>query len=102
MCGGYDAINILDFDCSGIPEPTPPTIPPTPPPPTPVPLAAPYPVNKPCDKEPLKSSVVCDHTQPTDKRVEALIAMIPADELANLYSDETVGVPSLNIPQYNW
>jgi beta-D-xylosidase 4 len=98
-CGGKFAINVLTFSCSGSPDPTPP---PTPAPPTPVPLPAPYPVNKPCDKDPLKSSIVCDHTQDIDKRVEKLVSLIPIAELANLYSDETVGVPSLNIPPYNW
>ena len=37
-----------------------------------------------------------------EARVDDIASRIPMAELPNLFSDVTVGVPSLNIPQYNW
>lgn len=37
-----------------------------------------------------------------ETRVNDIASRIPMAELPNLFSDVTVGVPSLNIPQYNW
>jgi beta-glucosidase-like glycosyl hydrolase len=62
----------------------------------------PYPYTQPCKSEPLKSSLACDHTADLDARIGSLISQIPKDELAALFIDKALGIPSLNIPPYNW
>lgn len=92
-------MNVYMFSCSGAPQPVPPPMPPPPPPPPP---PMPYPRLKPCDMEPLKSSKTCDPTTDMEDRIADLIKQIPAADLPTLYSDESQGVSSLNIPFYNW
>ena len=64
--------------------------------------APPYPRTQPCELAPLKGTKACDHTAPLEERVDDIAERVPMAELANLFSDVTTGVPSLNIPQYNW
>eukprot|EP01051_Picozoa_sp_SAG22_P033369 SAG22_NODE_14580_length_371_cov_0.573529_1_plen_123_part_11 len=52
--------------------------------------------------EPLKSSTVCDTSAPHEARIASLIKQVPRAELPGLFSDQAAGVPSLNIPFYNW
>lgn len=95
-CGGFSRIEVYNFTCTGPPDPTPPPQPPPPPPP------AVYPHVKPCDKEPLKSSKACDPAAALQERVGAIIQLLPEDELWAMYSDQSAGSPTLNIPFYNW
>jgi hypothetical protein len=67
-----------------------------------LPGAPPYPLTKPCELAPLKGTKACDHTADLEARVEDIAGRVPMAELPNLFSDVTSGVPSLNIPQYNW
>ena len=102
-CGGLDAIAVYaSFRCSGTPSPTPPP-PPTPPPtpPTPPPPAL-YPHTRPCELVPLQGTPACDPSLDAEARIKDLIARIPAAERPNLFSYKATGVPSLNIPFYNW
>lgn len=95
-CGGFCRINVYNFTCSGPPDPVPPPPPPPPPPPQV------YPKAQPCNMEPLKSAKVCDPTADLEDRVADVISRIPEEDLFTLYSDQSGGVPSLNIPYYNW
>ena len=63
---------------------------------------APYPTTQPCSMAPLRGTPACDHNRGLEERVDDIANRIPLDELPNLFSDVTTGVPSLNIPQYNW
>ncbi len=91
-----------------------------------LPGAPPYPLTQPCELAPLKGTKACDHGAPLvslstcrsfghlgrpepfsfyvaqEERVEDIAGRVPLAELPNLFSDVTSGVPSLNIPQYNW
>lgn len=65
--------------------------------------ALPYPVTQPCSVAPLKGTVACDGSKTWDERVDDLVARVPAADRANLFSNRAwKGVPSLNIPEYNW
>jgi len=60
------------------------------------------PAPRPCDIEPGKSQPWCDATLDTEKRLDDLISRIPADEIVGLFDNTGKGVPSLNIPAYQW
>ena len=95
MCGGRDRIQVFNYSCSGPPDPVPP---PAPPPPT----HAVYPNVKPCDQPPLKGSPACDASVPLETRVQTVVSMLPPADFAAMFSDQSPGSPTLNIPFYNW
>ena len=65
-------------------------------------LLRPYPLTLPCALPPLRGTPACDPAEDAEARIADLIDRIPAAELRNLVSDQADGVPSLNIPYYNW
>lgn len=70
--------------------------------PPPPPQIPPYPRTKPCDSAPLKGSAACDSRVPLEQRVQTVVRMLPEDEAFAMFSDESAGSATLNIPYYNW
>ncbi len=55
-----------------------------------------------CATEPARSAAWCDHTQPRDARVQALVNALTADEKAGLLVNGAAAVPRLGLPAYDW
>eukprot|EP00035_Acanthoeca_spectabilis_P021740 m.439948 g.439948 ORF g.439948 m.439948 type:complete len:893 (-) comp18447_c0_seq1:44-2722(-) len=86
-CGGFDAIGVYKFTCSGTPIPAP----------LPPPL-----MNNSCLYEPYKSMKWCDPTLPIDVRVDdAVSRMTLAEKIPNLDTGAPA-IPSLGLNAYNW
>ena len=62
---------------------------------------APLPPN-PCSLLPGNSQPWCNYKLDLDTRVSDLVSRIPAGDVVGLFSNGAKGVPSLNIPAYQW
>lgn len=106
-CGGWEALHAATYSCSGKPDDIPKGHQIIKPKPGPPPGAAPYPKTQPCAQAPLKGTPTCNSSKPIDDRVADLVSRIgeatkDKGTLFNMFSDESPGVPELNIAFYNW
>ena len=58
---------------------------------------------RPCDLPPGNAQPWCDTTKSLDERLNDLIPRIPVEDVVGLFDNtDSKGVPSLNIPGYQW
>ena len=57
---------------------------------------------RPCDVAPGKNQPWCDESLSREARVADLVSRILPSEVVGLFSNGAAGVPSLNIPSYQW
>eukprot|EP00036_Acanthoecidae_sp_10tr_P011461 CAMPEP_0182926670 /NCGR_PEP_ID=MMETSP0105_2-20130417/12199_1 /TAXON_ID=81532 ORGANISM="Acanthoeca-like sp., Strain 10tr" /NCGR_SAMPLE_ID=MMETSP0105_2 /ASSEMBLY_ACC=CAM_ASM_000205 /LENGTH=895 /DNA_ID=CAMNT_0025064571 /DNA_START=14 /DNA_END=2701 /DNA_ORIENTATION=+ len=87
FCGGFDAIGVYKYTCSGTPIPAPPS---------------PSLMVNPCLAEPYKSMKFCDASAPIDDRVNDAVSRMSLEEKIPNLDTGAPAIPSLGLNAYNW